>query len=77
MNMALDLTAVNNSLASGVASMEADLNTKITAAGDDATPAELLQMQQAMQKWQMANNLQSNTIKAIGEAMKSTISNLR
>ena len=75
--MALDLTAVNNSLASGVASMEADLNTNITAAGDDATPAELLQMQQAMQKWQMANNLQSNTIKAIGEAMKSTISNLR
>ncbi len=44
---------------------------------DANKPQDLIKLQQLMQKWTMASQMQSNVIKALGEAMKSTIQNIR
>lgn len=42
-----------------------------------ASSADLIQLQAGMQKWTIATNLQTNTLKTVGEGLKSTVQNIR
>ena len=42
----------------------------------EPSPADLVQMQMAMQKWSMMNQLQSQTIQQMNDAMKSIINKI-
>lgn len=44
---------------------------------DPTNPDDILKMQQMMQKWTIATQLQSNTLKTMGDGIKSTIQNIR
>jgi type III secretion apparatus needle protein len=44
---------------------------------DSANTADVMKLQHMMQKWTVATQVQSNTIKTIGEGLKSTVQNIR
>ena len=44
---------------------------------DSSNTVDVMKLQQMMQKWSIATQVQSNTIKTIGEGIKSTVQNIR
>jgi len=74
--MTLNMDAVFSKLGQATEKLESDLSSQV-AKMDPSNPTDLLKMQQMMQKWTMATQLQSNTLKSLGDCMKSTIQNMR
>jgi len=74
--MTLNMDAVFSKLGQATEKLESDLSSQVTNM-DPSNPTDLLKMQQMMQKWTMATQLQSNTLKSLGDCMKSTIQNMR
>ncbi|MEM9280417.1 MAG: EscF/YscF/HrpA family type III secretion system needle major subunit [Verrucomicrobiota bacterium] len=74
--MALDLTKVYDTMLNNVS--QADAN--VAQAAEDVNPDDQLTMvnlQQKMQQWTLATQMQSNTIKTVSEGIKSTVANIR
>ncbi len=74
--MPLDLGNVFQRLQSGVQSVESDLQSQMNNLNPDKHE-DMIKLQQLMQKWTIATQVESNTMKAISDAIKSTVSNLR
>ncbi len=75
--MSFTMTNLSDNL-NGITKAEADKLGTLAANKDGLSDTEhMLKMQQAMQKWSMAVNLQSNMMKSYGDAVKSVISNMR
>ena len=74
--MSVNINEAFNKLGQGTAKAEKDLQAHMTNM-DSADSADLMKLQQLMGRFTMMTNLQSNTMKTIGEAMKSTIANIR
>ena len=71
----LNLDNVYGGLQQGVKANEASLKE---AMGKDLSKNEnLMKMQHEMQKWSLSTSAQSNIVKSVGEAMKSTVQNIR
>jgi type III secretion apparatus needle protein len=72
----LNMDDVFSKLGSSTETLESDIKTKL-GSFDPSDPAAMIEMQLAMQKWTIATQVQSNTIKTIGEGIKSTVQNMR
>ncbi len=44
---------------------------------ENASSADLVNLQFAMQKWTMTLDLSSNTLKTVGEGMRNTVANIK
>lgn len=74
--MAVNLDAVFSKLGQAANKVE-DKMTQHMETMDSANTVDIMKLQQMMQKWTIATQLQSNTIKTIGEGIKSTVANIR
>ena len=72
----LNMDDVFSKLGSSTETLESDIKTKLGSFAP-SDPAAMIEMQLAMQKWTIATQVQSNTIKTIGEGIKSTVQNMR
>lgn len=74
----LTLGNVNDVLGNAVSSVEAELKSEINSFdAANADSAQLISLQLAMSKWSLATQLQSNTIKTVGEGLKTAVGNIR
>jgi hypothetical protein len=73
--MGLDMNSVFSRLGGQVGSFESQLNGAI-GGGQADDMQSLLQMQYQLQRWSMATELQTNTMKVIGDSLKNTIQNI-
>ena len=74
--MALNMDTVFAKLADATEQVELDITDKLETMDADNT-ADMLRMQQMMQQWTIAIQVQSNTTKTIGDGLKSVVSNMR
>jgi type III secretion protein F len=74
--MALNMDTVFAKLAESTEQVELDITDKLETMDADNT-ADMLKMQQMMQQWTIAIQVQSNTTKTIGDGLKSVVSNMR
>jgi len=72
----INLDQMNNSLTTMTDKREKDLSSKLDKA-DPSDMKEMLSLQQDMQKWTLATNLQTNAMKTLSDGIKSTIQNIR
>lgn len=75
--MSFDMKSMSSNLNSVVSQKASDLETLSNNPNGLDDTAHMLEMQQAMQKWSMAINLQSTMMKSYGDAVKSIIQNMR
>jgi len=73
--MGLDMGSVYSRLGGQVGSVESQLGGTI-GGGQADDMQSLMQMQLQIQRWTMATELESNTMKAIGDSLKNTIQNI-
>ncbi len=74
----LTLGNVNDVLGNAVSNVEAELKNEINSFdAANADSAQLISLQLAMSKWSLATQLQSNTIKTVGEGLKTAVGNIR
>jgi hypothetical protein len=73
--MGLDLNSVFSRLGSQVGGLESNLNGAL-GGGQSNDMQSLLQMQYQLQQWSIAAELQTNTMKVIGDSLKNTIQNI-
>lgn len=74
--MALNLDAVFTKLGESTQNIEDQMVGHMETM-DSANTVDIMKLQQMMQKWTIATQLQSNTIKTVGEGIKSTVANMR
>ena len=74
--MAVNLNTANDQMTSMVAAREDQLTQQLANANPDDMRS-MLELQHSMQKWTLATNMQSNTMKTLADGIKSTIQNLR
>lgn len=74
--MSLNMDAVFSKLGQSTEKLESDLSSHVETM-DSSNTADMIKMQHMLQKWTMATQLQSNTLKSMGDCMKSTIQNMR
>ena len=74
--MSLNMDAVFSKLGQTTEKIEGDIKSH-TETMDSSNTADMLKLQQMMQKWTVATQVQSNTMKTIGEGIKSTVQNIR
>ena len=74
--MALNMDAVFAKLGEATQNMESEIRSH-TKTMDSANTTDVMKLQQMMQKWTIATQVQSNTMKTIGEGIKSTVANIR
>ena len=73
--MGLDMNSVFSRLGSQVGGYESALNGSM--GGNQSNDMQsLLMMQYQLQQWSMATELQTNTMKVIGDSLKNTIQNI-
>jgi len=70
--MSVDLNSIAQSLGSNTATATANLKDAMTKAAS-GKPEDLTNMQMALQKWTMMNQLQSTMIQQLGECCKGII----
>jgi len=75
-NMKLNMDAVFQKLGQATESVEKDMRSHMETM-DAANTMDVMKLQQMMQKWTIATQVQSNTIKTIGDGIKSTVQNIR
>lgn len=75
----LNITEAFNALDRSSLNFETKIRDYIAGIDPEAgmTSLEMLNLQKMMQDWTLATNLESNTIKTIGDGIKATISNIR
>jgi type III secretion apparatus needle protein len=71
----LNLTGLNSQLSSRVGAAESNLQSSITGGNLDNIQS-LMNVQFQMAQWSTMVTLQSNTVKAVGDALKSTVQNI-
>ena len=74
--MAVNLNTANDQMTSMVTAREDQLTQQLSNANPDDMRS-MLELQHSMQKWTLATNMQSNTMKTLADGIKSTIQNLR
>jgi type III secretion protein F len=74
--MSLNMDAVFQKLGQATQNLEGDI-AKHVESMDPSNTMDVLKMQQMMQKWTIATQVQSNTVKTIGDGIKSTVQNIR
>lgn len=70
-----NINGIATSLGSTLTMQESKLTSLIASSGDDASTADLLNIQAALQKWTQTVNLETNMIKAFGDAITNVIRN--
>lgn len=77
----INLTSVFDKLNLSTQAMESKIRDQIEAGGTGEngtlTSLEMLSLQQDVNLWNLASNLQTNIIKNIGDTIKSTVQNIR
>ena len=74
--MALNMDAVFSKLGQATTNLEDDIST-FTGKMDSGNTEDVMKLQQMMQKWSIAMQVQSNTMKTIGDGIKSTVQNIK
>ncbi|WP_461833090.1 EscF/YscF/HrpA family type III secretion system needle major subunit [Desulfothermus sp.] len=74
--MTLNLDNIYNKLGEATTSIEDEIAQHLETM-DSSNTTDVLKLQQLMQKWSIATQVQSNTLKTIGEGIKSTVQNIR
>ncbi len=74
--MSFDLNSVYTQLGSSVQNLETDLSNFAQTMNPNSQ-TDMIKLQQMMQKWTIATEMQSNTLKTISEGIKSTVGNIR
>ena len=74
--MELNMDSVFQKLGQSTESVEKEMGAHMKTM-DSANTMDVMKLQQMMQKWSIATQLQSNTIKTIGDCIKSTVQNIR
>jgi type III secretion apparatus needle protein len=70
--MSVDLSSITQSLGNSTAAASNNLQAAMTKAAS-GKPEDLTNMQMALQKWTMMNQLQSTMIQQLGECCKGII----
>ena len=73
--MGLDMNSVFSRLGGQVGGFESQLNGSL-GSGQADDMQSLLQMQYQLQRWSLATELQTNSMKVIGDSLKNTIQNI-
>ena len=68
----MDLNAISQTLGNNTSAATSRLQEAMTKASS-GKPEDLVNMQMALQKWTMMNQLQSTTIQQLGECCKGII----
>ncbi len=74
--MSLNMDKVFDKLGASVNKVEKDIETFLNKM-DSSNTADVMKLQKLMQKWSIATQVQSNTLKNIGDGIKSTVANMR
>jgi type III secretion protein F len=74
--MALNMDDVFQKLGEATESVENEI-TDLLENMDTSNTKQVLELQQYMQKWSITIQTQSNTVKVIGDGIKSTVQNIR
>lgn len=64
---------INSTVLAALTAKEATLKTSIQTVGTDASPAQLLDLQQQVQAWTIMAQIQGTIVKEVADAMKSAI----
>ncbi|MBF0103128.1 MAG: hypothetical protein HQK77_19690 [Desulfobacterales bacterium] len=72
----LDLDRVFDTFGAATSNLEGEITT-FSETMNPNNSADLMKLQNLMQKWTMASQTQSNVLKSVGEGMKSTVGNIR
>lgn len=74
----LNFTDMNTRLQEAVNGVEERFEADLEAFDPaTASSADMISLQVGMQKWSLATQLQTNTLKTVGDGLKSTVSNIR
>jgi type III secretion protein F len=74
MATSVSFSDIETKVGGAVSDLESALQQKITGMTTQPTTADLLDMQQAMQKWSMLVELQATLVKTVCDTMKGVIS---
>jgi type III secretion protein F len=70
--MALDLNTIGSALGKNTTTQQSNLEDVMKNL-DPNKPEDMVKMQMAMQKWQMALSMQSTMIQSLGDAVKGIV----
>ena len=70
--MAVDLDQIASTMGANASQQEQNL-ASIMAKADPSKPEDMIKMQRALQKWQMAMQVQSQMVQSVGECLKGII----
>lgn len=70
--MSLNFNSVGQSLGNNMQASEADFSNFMQNM-DASDPSQMIQMQQKMQEWTLSVQMQTSTIKALGDALRGVI----
>jgi hypothetical protein len=73
--MGLNMNSVLSRLGGQVGGFESELNGAM-GGGQSDDMQSLLNMQYQLQRWSMATELETNSMKVIGDSLKNTIQNI-
>lgn len=74
----LNLVDLNTRLQEAVNGVEERFQADIEAFDPaTASSADMISLQVGMQKWTLATQLQTNSLKTVGDGLKNTVSNIR
>ena len=73
--MGLDMNSLFSRLGGQVGNYESQLGSSL-GGGQGQDMQSLLMMQYQLQQWSMAAELQTNTMKVIGDSLKNTVQNI-
>ncbi len=76
--MALNYADLSNTFSTVVSTAQSSLEAELADYNPEtATSADLIDLQFSMQKWNMAADMASNTLKAVGEGMRNSVANIK
>lgn len=75
--MSISIDSTFNALAAQSDKMEKSLADMINGLGDNPSTSDLQKLTLANTKYSIMTQLQSNTLKSIGETLKSVVGNMR
>jgi hypothetical protein len=73
--MGLDMNSLFSRLGGQVGNYESQLGSSL-GDGQGTSMQSLLQMQYQLQQWSIATELQTNSMKVIGDSLKNTVQNI-
>ena len=74
--MTLNMDAVFNKMGQATQEVEDNIASFMDSM-DPSNTTDVLKLQQMMQKWTIATQLETNVVKTIGDGIKSTVQNIR